>query len=278
MPRTVRYSSFNLIGYTLAILFALSIVVPMGFVLISAFKEHSAIISQPLGLPSSWNFDNFTLAEERAGLLQAMLNTVLVVIVAQALNLFVAYLAAYAIARIRVAEAALVEGVFSLGFLIPAFAIIVPVFLLAADVGLLYEPAYLMTFYAVAQLPLSVVVLANAMKQIPQDFEDSAVIDGANRVQVIRHVFFPLTRSAVATVVILNFLYIWNEYLFALLFLLEAPSSWTLPLGLQQLDGQEVPKTMLMAGSVIISVPVIFLFFFFERFLTRGLTAGAVKG
>ncbi len=70
----------------------------------------------------------------------------------------------------------------------------------------------------------------------------------------------------------------WNEFLFAILWLLERPEVWTISLGVQQLDTQEVPKTWLMAGSVIITIPIVVLFFFFERFLTRGLTAGAVKG
>ena len=74
------------------------------------------------------------------------------------------------------------------------------------------------------------------------------------------------------------FLIAWNEFLYALLFVLEKRELWTLSLGVQQLDNQEVPKTVLMAGSVIITIPVIFLFFIAERFLTEGLTAGGVKG
>ena len=70
----------------------------------------------------------------------------------------------------------------------------------------------------------------------------------------------------------------WNEFLYALLFILEKRELWTLSLGVQQLDDQEVPKTVLMAGSVIISIPVILLFFVAEKFLTEGLTAGGVKG
>jgi multiple sugar transport system permease protein len=70
----------------------------------------------------------------------------------------------------------------------------------------------------------------------------------------------------------------WNEFLYAFLFLVTTPDSWTLPLGLERLNDQEVPISALMAGSLIVSVPIIVIFFFFERFLTRGLTAGAVKG
>ena len=88
----------------------------------------------------------------------------------------------------------------------------------------------------------------------------------------------PLSVPAIASVALYTYMIAWNEILFAILFLTETPNSWTLPLGLRQLDSQEVPRTYLMAGSVIITIPVIFLFLGFERFLRRGLTAGAVKG
>ena len=89
---------------------------------------------------------------------------------------------------------------------------------------------------------------------------------------------FPLASPAIAAVALYVFMIAWNEFLYALLFVLEKRELWTLSLGVQQLDNQEVPKTVLMAGSVIISLPVILLFFVAERFLTEGLTAGGVKG
>lgn len=98
--------------------------------------------------------------------------------------------------------------------------------------------------------------------------------------------FEPLSRCedhmvntlAQASVALYTFMIASNEFLFALLFLLEAPARWTLSLGVQQRDSVEVPRTWLMAGSAITTVPIVVLFFFFERFLTSGLTAGAVKG
>ena len=88
----------------------------------------------------------------------------------------------------------------------------------------------------------------------------------------------PLSAPAIASVSLYVFMIAWNEFLFAFLFLQADRGRWTLPLGLQQLDTAEVAKTVLMAGSVIISVPIIILFFVAERFLTEGLTAGGVKG
>jgi multiple sugar transport system permease protein len=91
-------------------------------------------------------------------------------------------------------------------------------------------------------------------------------------------VVIPLAVPAIAATGLYVYMIAWNEFLFALLFLLERREAWTLPLGVAQLDTQEVPKTMLMAGSVIITLPVVLLFSIFEKYMTTGLTAGGVKG
>ena len=104
------------------------------------------------------------------------------------------------------------------------------------------------------------------------------MVDGLSRFGVIRKITIPLAAPAIAAVGLYVFMIAWNEFLYALLFVLERRDLWTLSLGLQQLDDQEVPKTVLMAGSVIISIPVILLFFLAERWLREGLTAGGVKG
>jgi multiple sugar transport system permease protein len=121
-------------------------------------------------------------------------------------------------------------------------------------------------------------MLRNYFNAIPVELEEAALVDGLSRMGVIRKVTIPLAAPAIAAVGLYVFMIAWNEFLYALLFVLERRDLWTLSLGVQQLDNQEVPKTVLMAGSVIISLPVIFLFFAAERFLREGLTAGGVKG
>jgi multiple sugar transport system permease protein len=121
-------------------------------------------------------------------------------------------------------------------------------------------------------------MLRNYFYAIPEELEEAGMVDGLSRFGVIRRITIPLAAPAIAAVGLYVFMIAWNEFLYALLFILEKRDLWTLSLGLQQLEGQEIPTTILMAGSVIISIPVIFLFFIAERFLTEGLTAGGVKG
>jgi multiple sugar transport system permease protein len=121
-------------------------------------------------------------------------------------------------------------------------------------------------------------MLRTYFETVPREIEEAALVDGCGRLDVIRRVTLPLSAPAIASVSLYVFMIAWNEFLFAFLFLQADRGKWTLPLGLQQLDTAEVAKTVLMAGSVIISVPIIILFFVAERFLTEGLTAGGVKG
>jgi multiple sugar transport system permease protein len=114
---------------------------------------------------------------------------------------------------------------------------------------------------------------------VPVSLEEAAAIDGCSRLGVMRRVSLPLAMPAIIANALFIFMIAWNEFLFALLFLVERRERWTVSLGLSQLAGSiEVPTTVLMAGSVILTLPIIVLFFASERLLTEGLTAGAEKG
>jgi multiple sugar transport system permease protein len=122
-------------------------------------------------------------------------------------------------------------------------------------------------------------MLRNYLATIPESIEEAAAMDGYSRLQTLRKVILPLAMPAVMANALYVFMIAWNEFLFALLFLVEDRSNWTVSLGLAQLSGGiEVSKTVLMAGSVVLTVPIMIVFFAAERMLTEGLTAGADKG
>jgi multiple sugar transport system permease protein len=127
--------------------------------------------------------------------------------------------------------------------------------------------------------PVAIYMLRNYFETIPESVEEAGLVDGLNRLGVIRRVSLPLALPSVVATGIFVFMIAWNEFLFALLFLVERRDRWTVSLGLAQLSGSvEIPTTVLMAGSVIITLPVVALFFFTERLLSEGLTSGAAKG
>jgi multiple sugar transport system permease protein len=144
--------------------------------------------------------------------------------------------------------------------------------------GLRGQLPWLVIVYVAQTLPICVYMLRNYFYTVPVSLEEAAEVDGATRLEVIRRITLPLAIPAIAATGLFVFMIAWNEFLFALLFLVEERQNWTVSLGLSQLKNIETPATTLMAGSVILTLPVIVLFMFAERLMTEGLTRGGVKG
>jgi multiple sugar transport system permease protein len=265
------------VGYGLSLLYALVILIPLYFLFVSAFKPHSEIFAAPLGLPKSLSLENFIQAEQSAHLIRALGKSLYVVVGAELLTLLLAFPAAFAIARIPGRLASLGQWIFNLGFLIPAFAMLLPIFLMTARSGLLYNPLALVLYYPATRLSLSITLLASYLRAVPIELEENARIDGATRLQMIRLIFFPLARPGVVTVVILNFIDIWNEFLFALILL--NTENRTLQIAITSLKSTRMVDYGLIAAGVVLSViPIYIVFIFFQEHIVRGLYAGSLKG
>ncbi len=254
---------------------------PMFWMLVLSFRPLAEVLQRPAGLPS---LDQILKAEPYAGVwVQQNLgkfigNSLKVSLTTVGLTVTLSILGAYAVTRLKFRG----RTVFNVGILLiymfPAMILAVPLFVVFTRLGLRNSLTGLVIVYLAQTLPVSLYMLRSYFQTLPPELEEAALIDGANRFQVIWRVSIPLSVPAIASVSLYVFMIAWNEFLFAILWLLERPEVWTISLGVQQLDKQEIPKTWLMAGSMIITIPIVVLFFFFERFLTRGLTAGAVKG
>jgi len=186
---------------------------------------------------------------------------------------------AYAVTRLEFRlKNAMSTGIL-LVYLFPAIVISIPLFVVYTRIGLRGKMIGMVLIYMSGTLPVSLYMLRSYFTTIPKDLEEAALIDGCTRMSAIIRVTIPLSLPAIVTVALYVWMIAWNEFLYALLFLLDQPDNWTLPLGLQQLTkAQEVDVSYLMAGSLVITVPVIVIYLVLERFVTTGLTAGAVKG
>ncbi|MEU1841504.1 carbohydrate ABC transporter permease [Micromonospora chersina] len=213
------------------------------------------------------------------GFLTFIRNSGIVALAATALTLVIAIPGAYAVSRLRFFGRRQVSALFLAVYLFPSIVIAIPLFVVFTRAGLRGSLIGLVLVYISQTLPVSVYMLKNYFETIPVSLEESAAIDGAGRLGIIRRVSLPLAAPSVMAVALYDFMIAWNEFLFALLFLVDRPNRWTVSLGLSLLsDGVEVPKTVLMAGSVILTLPIVILFFASERLLTEGLTSGAEKG
>jgi multiple sugar transport system permease protein len=206
-------------------------------------------------------------------------NSAIVSLVVMLVAILLSILGAYAVARLRFFGRRQVSGLFLAVYLFPTIVLAVPLFFGFAKVGLQSSLVGLMLVYVVQTVPVSIYMLRTYFETIPESIEEAAVIDGAGRAATLLRVTLPLALPSITSTALYVFMIAWNEFLFALLFLSAKPDLWTVSLGLAQLsNGIEVPKTVLMAGSVILTVPIIVLYSIAERALTEGLTGGADKG
>jgi multiple sugar transport system permease protein len=264
-------------GYFFSILYALLIVIPLYFVIVSAFKNNTQIITTPLALPHALDFKKFIQAQENVNLLRALLISTGVTVGAELVTLLIAFPAAYAIARIQTRLAFVMEAIFSLGFLIPGLAILMPIYLMTARAGLLYHPIALVILYPAFNLPLSLILLTSFMKKLPRELEESAMMDGGNVLQIIVYIFFPISMPGVITVMVMNFINMWNEYLFALILMDSNNRTIQLATALLRSSQRSVDYGLIAAGVVMSLIPVFVIFVFFQEKIMNGMLAGAVK-
>ncbi|MFD6918938.1 carbohydrate ABC transporter permease [Streptomyces sp. NPDC059944] len=212
------------------------------------------------------------------GFLKFLLNSALVSLATVVLTLLAAVPGAYAVSRLKFFGHRQVSALFLAVYLFPSTLLAVPLFVVFAKLGLSSSLIGLAIVYVAQTVPVSIYMLKNYLVTIPYSIEEAAALDGCSRLQTVRKVILPLALPSLMATGLYVFMIAWNEFLFALLFLAAAPDQWTVSLGLAQLsNGIEVPKTVLMAGSVVLTIPVVLLFFAAERLLTEGLTSGADK-
>jgi multiple sugar transport system permease protein len=266
------------VSHVLAWGYALLLVIPLYYLIASSFKQNLSIFTRPFAILVETGWDNFTAAIERARLWQATGNSVLITVLAEVLTLALAIPAAYALARSSGRVAGLVEKFFGLGFLIPGFAALVPTVLLAIELGLFQTRTFLVLFLPAGALPLAVILLTQFMRTVPPELEESAMLDGASRFQILWRIYVPLTVPGIATVAILNFLNFWNEYLFALVLAGPDPAVRTTQVALPTLVSQNNTEYgVLAAGTLLTLIPVFVVYVVLQRRMEEALLSGAVK-
>jgi len=229
-------------------------------------------------------FDTYTevlrsVRDGGQGFITFIINSGIIATASVILAIALAIPGSYAISRLDFFGRRKVHYLFLAVYLFPAILLAIPLFVFFSRVGLRGSLFGLILVYASQTIPVTIHMLRNYFEAVPESLEEAAAVDGASRLQIIRRISVPLAMPAIMATGLFVFMIAWNEFLFALLFLVDRRESWTVTLGLSQLAGSiEVPTTVLMAGAVIITAPILILFFLTERLLVEGLTAGAEKG
>ena len=267
------------IGFTF---FLLIILFPFYLMMMASMKTQALLLINPLDLSIDFS-RGFNVLNSYVELFTVwkfgtfLINSFIVSILSIFIALLFAIPGAYAVARFKFPGKYFLTNSILLIYLIPMITLLIPLYSFFTQINLRDSLIGLIIVYPAVTIPVAIYMLQGYFKTIPDELEEAGLIDGLNRIGVIIKITLPLSLPAIASVSLFIFMVAWNEYLFAYMFL-DTPELFTLPRGLNSLDGTEVPRQHLMAGSIISTVPVIIIFLWAEKYLAGGLTAGGIKG
>ena len=268
------------IGRNIALFILLIFVLfPFYWIVITAFKGNFQI-GQRSGIfwPDPWTLEQFDRLFFEEPFFLWFRNSTIVSVVTTALAVVISALGGYALARLKFRGAESMTTALLITYLLPGALMFIPLYGILADLGVIDTRWALILTYPTTMIPFATWLLMGYYRSIPEDLELAAMVDGATRLQAFWYVTLPLTAPALLAVTLFSFTNAWKEFLFAFVFL-TSDSLMTLPVGLAQtIFGDIYPWGMLMAASMLISVPVVIFYMFGQRFMVAGLTAGSVKG
>ncbi|MFC0529301.1 ABC transporter permease [Phytohabitans kaempferiae] len=257
----------------------LFVLVPLYWIVVTAFKSEGQIVMHTSDLwPTPWTLQQFTDLFTTKPFGRWYLNTILVSAASTAVALVLAALAGYALARLRFRGAQGFTVTVLLTYVMPGALLFIPLYQLLIGVRLTDSLWSLVVTYPTFTLPFATWLLTGYFASIPVELEEAALVDGCSRIQAFGRVVLPLAKPGLLAVALFTLTNAWNEFLFAFVFITKDEYK-TLPVGMQSMIiGDVVPQGQLAAASLLVSVPVVIMYAFGQRFLTEGLTAGAVKG
>ena len=258
------------------ILFSAFAVLPGIFTIFASFKSLYDFYNSPLGFPAVWMWQNYVAVWNDAGIPQAALNSLTVVALTVPICVICSSCAAYALARFEFKGNNTIYYLFLAGLVIPGQLTILPLVLLDKNLGLINTFAGLVLPYIGFHMPFDVFLLTGFLRATPSELRDAARIDGANEFQVFFWVIIPLLRPALATVVILNSVSIWNDFFFPMI---VSPKLPVLQVGVFNLLGvYSTEWGHIFAGVVLAALPLLTAYLLLTKQFIAGLSAGAVKG
>ena len=263
------------------IFFFIIVAFPFYWMVISSFKSLEEILLRPANLGLDIRKIDFHAYYEvlfEHGFARYISNSAYVSIITVLLSVTLATVGGYAVTRLRFHGQAFMSYSILIIYMFPAIVLVIPLYVVFSRMGLRDSMHVLILVYLAQTLPVALYMLRSYFQNLPIEIEYAGLMDGCSRFGVIWRIIIPLSAPALASVALYTFMIAWNEFLFAFMFL-DTPEKFTLSRGVVQLAGSvHLSKQLVMAASVMVSIPILILFFFFERYLVRGLTAGAMKG
>ncbi len=255
------------------ILFAFFFIYPMIFVFINSFRPNAEIIMNPLGFTKP-TFENYVRAWKVMEFHKVFFNTLMITVFGLAGIIITSSMAAYMLQRTNTKLSWILYGFFAFYLVIPFQIIMVPVSVLAADLNLTNNLGIIIMYWGLG-CPTAIFMFHGFVSGIPKELEESASIDGAGKFQTFFRIILPMMKGIIATVAVIDALWIWNDYLLPMLIIKDG----TIQLAQMKLNGQFLKEYgPLCASLTISSIPMILFYLFLQKYIIKGIAAGAVKG
>jgi raffinose/stachyose/melibiose transport system permease protein len=273
---TTKYTALTVVREVGMIQVTLVFFIPIYILLNVAFKLPNDLspVIQP---PAQPTIQNVLDAVEQGGLLSAIGNSLYITVFSVLLIVIISSLAAYPLARVGAWWSKWTFGIVMAGLLLPMQLALVPLFQQMGSLGLLGTRTSLLIYFAGHQVPFATFLYVMFMRKLSVDYEEAAKLDGASPIRVFLHVVFPLMRPVTGTVVILNAISVWNDFLTPLLYL-SGSGNETAPVALYQFVGQYVSRWNLVFGGLLLTmIPILLVYFIMQKRIIQGF-AGGMKG
>lgn len=264
--------------YIPLLLILLFILFPFYWTFITSIKPEAELYGAVTYWPKAIVWDSYkNLFTTTVNFLDAMKNSFVVAAATTIVSLTASTLAAYAFSRYRFAGRRAMMALFLSNNMFPTVLLLIPLYSIMRKMGLLYTPGSLILAYTTFTIPFSVWLLNGFLNDLPLTLEEAALVDGCNRRTAFSKIILPILGPCLVATGVYIFMTSWNEYTFAVMF--TNTQTRTIPVALKSLIGQlGVQWDLLTAGGIITIIPVCIMFFFAQKRLVEGLTAGAVKG
>lgn len=286
MTKKSKFSIGQGAVYLILILWSVTTIYPIIWVVQNSFKAKDKILADSFSLPVGELFTmaNYRKAFDSLNIVSAYKNSIFISSMVSLLVIFFAGMAAYALSRYRFRGSQTLHSLVIAGMMFPVFATIIPVFSMEFSWGIANSGNWFLTMLSVilpqmaGNLSFAMVVLIGYIKGLPVELEEAAYMEGCNAYQIYFKVVLPLTKPSFATVAIFSFLWSYND-LFTQMFFLTRPDMYGITTLLNRLTAKEGTNYGLMAAAVtLVIVPVIIVYCFLQKYIIKGMTAGAVKG
>lgn len=270
----------HIVNYIVLSIWALMILLLLGWVVYSSFKNNIDIYKNPWALPHKIEIENYISAWKVSNMQSYFLNSIVIVAASLIICILAASMAAYVLTRFRYRFRGLLLSLFIFGMSIPTQLILIPLYKQLMDINMINTRIGIVLVYSTLWMPFSIFVLTGFFKTIPSEIEESAAIEGCGEFRLFWRIMFPLVQPGVIAVTVFSFIGMWNEYMLALT-LTSKKELRTLSLGMYALkDSMRWSSNWggLFAAFVIILIPSIIVFLTLRKYVIQGMTLGAVKG